>query len=64
MSQPSGSRFRLTPIPRYSTTTSRGTHVSCAGCCLPIPLGCLATVVAVVVPAALAVARGWAGRRA
>jgi len=48
-------RFRLGPIPNYSTTTANGTRVSCAGCCLPLPLGCLASVVAVLVPLAAAV---------
>ena len=48
-SSPRG-RFRLGPIPSYSTTTSNGTKVSCGGCCLPIPIGCLATVVAVSAP--------------
>jgi hypothetical protein len=64
VSQPSRSRFRLMPVPRYSTTTSNGTHVSCGGCCLPLPLGCLATVVGMAVPAVIAIARHRAGRRA
>ncbi|GAA4714678.1 hypothetical protein GCM10025782_08850 [Pedococcus ginsenosidimutans] len=50
-------RFRLGPIPNYSATTANGTRVSCAGCCLPLPLGCLASVVALLVPLAAAVMR-------
>lgn len=57
MSQPGRRRLRLAPVPRYSTTTRGGTHVSCAGCCLPLPLGCLATVVALALPAVTAVVR-------
>src|SRR5689334_4636320 len=45
--------FRVTPVPHYSTTTRGGTHVSCGGCCLPLPLGCLVTVLTVVVPPAV-----------
>lgn len=64
MTQPGRSGFRITPIPHYSTTTRGGTNVSCGGCCLPIPIGCLASVVAVATPAVLAVVRrralrGW-----
>lgn len=36
------------PIPYYSGTTRRGTRVQVGGCCLPIPLAALASVVAVV----------------
>jgi hypothetical protein len=50
-------QFRLGPIPNYSTTTSSGTRVSCFGCCLPLPLGCLASVVAVLVPGVAALLR-------
>jgi hypothetical protein len=57
VTQPRGSGFRLTPIPRYTTTTPRGTQVSCGGSCLPVPLGRLATVLGVAVPALLALAR-------
>lgn len=63
MSQPGRGRIRLAPVPHYSTTTRGGTTVSCTGCCLPVPLGCLATVVAVALPAVMAVARRRAGRR-
>jgi hypothetical protein len=50
MSSAGRGRFRLGPIPHYSTTTPNGTRVSCGGCCLPIPIGCLATVAAVAAP--------------
>jgi len=50
-------RFRFGPIPNYSTTTANGTRVSCAGCCLPLPLGCLASVLAVAAPFAAALLR-------
>jgi hypothetical protein len=63
MTQPRRSGFRLTPVPRYSTTTPRGTHVSCGGCCLPLPLGCLASVIGVAVPALLTLARRRAVRQ-
>jgi hypothetical protein len=64
MSQPGrGSQFRLTPVPRYSTTTPGGTHVSCAGCCLPVPMGCLATVLALALSAVMAVVRRRPGRQ-
>jgi hypothetical protein len=49
--------FGLAPVPHYRTTTKDGTHVSCTGCCLPLPLGCLASVLAVAIPAAVSVAR-------
>ena len=49
--------FRLGPIPHYSTTTRNGTNVSCGGCCLPIPVGCLTTVVAVATPWVVGVLR-------
>lgn len=32
------------PFPRYATTTRSGTRVSVGGCCLPLPIGCLAVV--------------------
>ena len=51
--------FRLGPIPNYSTTTANGTRVSCMGCCLPLPLGCLASVLAVLVPGGVALVRRW-----
>lgn len=35
------------PFPSYSTRTRRGTQVTVAGCCLPLPIGCLATTLAV-----------------
>jgi len=54
---PGRNGFRLAPVPHYSATTNRGTHVSCGGCCLPVPLGCLATVLAVGVPAVVSLAR-------
>lgn len=57
MSPEERGRFRIVPIPRYSTTTSNGTRVSCAGCCLPLPLGCLTSVVAVAAPLTLALIR-------
>ena len=50
-------QFRLGPIPSYSGTTANGTRVSCMGCCLPLPLGCLASVVAVLVPSTTAIMR-------
>ena len=62
MSPAERGRFRVVPIPRYSTTTSNGTRVSCAGCCLPLPLGCLMSVVAVVAPLALAAIRSRRSR--
>lgn len=64
MSQSARGRFRLGPIPNYTATTSNGTRISCGGCCLPIPLGCLATVLAVAVPgmAALLRRRARSGR--
>jgi hypothetical protein len=55
-------RFRMGPVPHYSTTTANGTRVSCAGCCLPLPLGCLTGVVAVLVPLAAAAVRRRRGR--
>jgi hypothetical protein len=57
MSPEERGRFRVVPIPRYSSTTSSGTRVSCAGCCLPLPLGCLTTVVAVAAPLTWSVLR-------
>lgn len=39
--------FRAFPFPSYSTRTRRGTQVTVGGCCLPIPLGCLVTTLAV-----------------
>ena len=42
------------PFPYYSGRTRRGSRVTVSGCCLPIPLGVVATV-------ALA-ARAFAGR--
>ena len=36
----------ILPIPHRSWTTRRGTRVTVGGCCLPLPLGCLTTVVA------------------
>ncbi|MFW5475095.1 hypothetical protein ACOCJ5_17425 [Knoellia sp. CPCC 206450] len=59
MSQAPRGGFRLGPVPHYSTTTRNGTRVSCGGCCLPIPLGCLTGVVALGVPWAV----GAIGRR-
>lgn len=38
--------FRGLPFPHYSTRTRRGTQVSVGGCCLPIPIGCLALTLA------------------
>jgi hypothetical protein len=32
------------PFPQYSRTTRHGTRVSVGGCCLPLPIGCLTTV--------------------
>ena len=32
------------PFPYYSTRTRRGSRVSVSGCCLPIPLGVVATL--------------------
>lgn len=39
---PRGGRFNAFPFPNYTTRTRGGTQVSVGGCCLPIPLGCLA----------------------
>ena len=33
------------PVPYYSGRTRRGSRVTVGGCCLPIPLGVLATLV-------------------
>ena len=44
-------------FPRYSNTTANGTRVSCTGCCLPIPLGCLTSVVALAVPVTMSALR-------
>lgn len=44
------SQFRIGPIPNYSTAMSNGTRVSCAGCCLTIPSGCLTSAAAVAAP--------------
>lgn len=49
--------FRVFPVPSYSATTRGGTPVSCGGCCLPVPLGCLATVVGLAVPAIVSAVR-------
>ncbi|MGZ5404034.1 MAG: hypothetical protein ACXWDL_05250 [Nocardioides sp.] len=57
MTQPSDSGFRMTPIPHYSRTSPGGTRVSCGGCCLPLPIGCLVSVIAVGAPAVLGVVR-------
>ncbi|HYN30916.1 MAG TPA: hypothetical protein VES95_13765 [Dermatophilaceae bacterium] len=46
MTTPPRGRFRLGPLPNYTTTTRGGTRVSVGGCCLPLPIGCLTTVVA------------------
>ncbi|HEV2770197.1 MAG TPA: hypothetical protein VGV40_08460 [Solirubrobacteraceae bacterium] len=43
-SRRSGGRFRLLPIPHYSTRTRRGSRVRVGGCCLPIPLGVIGAV--------------------
>jgi hypothetical protein len=40
------SRGGFFPLPHYSTRTRRGSRVTVTGCCLPIPLGMLATSVA------------------
>lgn len=58
---PGGRRpgFRMLPFPNYSTRTRRGTNVSVGGCCLPIPIGCLTSVV---LAGAAAVVAGRAGR--
>jgi hypothetical protein len=47
-------KFSFAPVPRYSTTTANGTRVSCMGCCLPLPLGCLTSMVAVAAPITVA----------
>lgn len=39
--------FGMFPFPGYSTTTRNGTSITVGGCCLPLPLGCLATTLAV-----------------
>lgn len=54
---PPSSRLSVLPFPRWSTTTAAGSRVSCTACCLPLPLGCLTTVVAVAVPVAAALLR-------
>ncbi|MFW5471215.1 hypothetical protein ACOCJ4_14350 [Knoellia sp. CPCC 206435] len=56
MTQPS-SGFRLTPLPHYTRTTPGGSRVTCGGCCLPLPLGCLVGVVALGAPAVLGLVR-------
>ena len=33
------------PFPHYTTRTRRGTQVTVGGCCLPLPIGCLAMCV-------------------
>ena len=38
---------RLFPFPHWSTRTRNGTSVSVGGCCLPLPIGCLATTLTV-----------------
>lgn len=55
-----GGGFRAFPFPSYSTRTRRGTNVTVAGCCLPLPLGCLVTVLSV---SGVAVAAAVRGRR-
>lgn len=52
--------FEGLPIPHRSWTTKRGSQVTVAGCCLPLPIGCLTTVLAAGAVAALRVARGRA----
>jgi hypothetical protein len=37
------------PVPYYSTQTRGGTRVSVGGCCLPIPLGLVASATALLV---------------
>ena len=63
MSPAQRGRFRLFPFPGYSTTTAGGTRVSCSGCCLPLPLGCLTSLVAVGAPVAVGAVRRRRSRR-
>ncbi len=44
---PRRGRLRRPPFPTYSRTTRSGTRVTVGGCCLPLPIGCLATVLTV-----------------
>lgn len=44
--QPRRGGFSAFPFPGYTTTTRNGTQVSFGGCCLPLPIGCLATTLA------------------
>ena len=60
---PPNDGFRPFPVPHWSTTTRGGTRVSCGGCCLPIPLGCLATVVAAAAPVLVGAVRRGRARR-
>ena len=46
--QPRGGMF---PFPHRSWQTRGGTQVSVGGCCLPLPIGCLATAATVAVGA-------------
>ncbi|WP_068424389.1 hypothetical protein [Piscicoccus intestinalis] len=39
--QASRGGFGGLPFPHYTTRTRRGTQVTVAGCCLPLPIGCL-----------------------
>ncbi|XGX78151.1 hypothetical protein LQK93_00934 [Terrabacter sp. BE26] len=57
MSPAQPGRFRLFPIPGYSRTTAGGTRVSCGGCCLALPIGCLTGLIAVAAPVAVNVVR-------
>lgn len=45
------------PFPHYTTRTKRGTQVTVAGCCLPIPLGCLTACAAAAVVGAVQLKR-------
>lgn len=37
----------LFPFPSWTTRTRGGSTVTVGGCCLPLPIGCLATTLAV-----------------
>lgn len=45
------------PFPHKTWRTNRGTQVTVGGCCLPLPLGCLTTVMAVGAVTAVKVAQ-------
>ncbi|AKT51942.1 hypothetical protein [Arsenicicoccus sp. oral taxon 190] len=48
---------RLFPFPSWTTRTRSGSTVTVGGCCLPLPIGCLATTLTVGAIAATRVVR-------